>query len=559
MRYQGLAASIFCVFALLAIASATKYDYIVAGAGTAGCVVAARLSENPNVKVLLVTNGEDQTGKPENQLPLVKPIVSPVPTDYIRFADYTLSTEGPNYGANGRKSSVVLRPRLFGGGSSVNGGAFIRPANSDYDILTNDLGLSHWSVDEINAIWPKIETFHPESGPVPPGHGTTGPINSRAVSPDLFLSLYAASIQNVTGSVSNPDMGLGNIRGSGVTVRPLGGPANVTVTGDYVRQDSWTRYIVPILDRRNLDVVDRATVVSVTEGPSCKKINRNTPCINELTYVRENKVETVRVKRGGEIILSTGSIETPKILMHSGIGNCADLATHGISCVKDIPLMSKRIYEHISFATTHIIPATSPSWPAHIGSLTSTYLSTRPDNRVNIEITATGLPIASLGYHLVITQVVLTVPESYGEIRLKDGDWNTAVNISFNIFGNLSDKQPLLYSYKKIVEAAARTTASGIPMIQTGPASNILPAGATDAQILAWLTDASFSDYHTVATTPMGKCANGSTVDDQLRVCGVDGLRVADNGVMPFPYAAHSTHTGALIIGEQVAHFIKDF
>jgi choline dehydrogenase len=556
MRYQSLTAIV--LLALITFTSATKYDYIIAGAGTAGCVVAARLSEDPKVKVLLITNGEDQTGKPENQLPLIKPIVSPVPTDYIRFADYTLSTEGPNYGATGRKSSIVLRPRLFGGGSSVNGGAFIRPANSDYDILTNDLGLDNWSVADIDAIWPKIETFHPEVGPVPPGHGTTGPINSRAISPDLFLGAYSASIQNVTGSATNLDMGLGEVRGSGITVRPLGGPPNVTITGNFVRQDSWNRYIVPILSRRNFEYIDRATVLSVSEGPGCRVTDRNTPCFNEVTYVRDNQIDTVRVKRGGEIILSTGSIETPKILMHSGIGNCAELVPHGIACVKDIPLMAKRIYEHISFATTHIIPATSPNWSAHMGSLTSTYLSTRADDRVNIEITATGLPIASLGYHLVITQVVLTVPESYGEIRLKDGDWITAVNISFNIFGNLSDKQPLLYSYKKITEAAARTTAGGIPMIQTGPASNILPPGASDAQILAWLTDASFSDYHTVATTPMGKCAEGSTVDDQLRVCGVAGLRVADNGVMPIPYAAHSTHSGALIIGEQVARFIQD-
>lgn len=531
-----------------------SYDYIVVGGGTAGCVAAARLSENPYHRVLLISNGEDQTGRIENQLPLINPIVSPVPTDYIRFADVLMSTEDVTYGASGRKSSIALRPRLLGGGSSVNGGAFIRPDNSDYIRLHDDYGVNHWSVPEIDQIWKRIETFHPETGVANPGHGTTGPIHTRAISPDQILSWYAGSLQNATGTTFNPDMGLGNVAGSGYTVRPLGGPDNATVTGDYVRQDSYTRYIVPALNRSNLHVVDRATVVKVSGDRDCRSRRQRTPCVNTVTYFRDDEMVQVRVKKGGEIVLSAGALETPKILMHSGIGSCQELAAFGIACVKNIPLMAKRIQEHIAFSTIHLVLKISPDWVNHRGSLTSTYTSSRADGLINLELTATGLPVAGAG-HLLINQPVVTRVESYGQITLKDADWLSPVNISFGIFTNDSDRDALLYAFRRVNEAIEATKiACACTILSTS--ATLPPATATDTQVKTWLKDAAVSDYHTVASTPMGSCDQGATVDDELRVCGVTGLRVADNGVMPFAYTAHSTHAGALIIGEQVARFI---
>lgn len=534
------------------------YDYIVVGAGTAGCVAAARLSEDPSVRVLLVSNGEDQTGRIENQLPLIKPIISPVPTDYIRFADVLLSTETPSFGAGqGRKSSIGLRPRLLGGGSSVNGGAFVRPDNSDYVRLQTEFGLNHWSIADINRTWLNIETFHPESGQVAaPGHGINGPINTRAISPDAVLSLYSTALQNVTGSAFNPDMGLGNVAGSGYTVRPLGGLPNATITGDYVRQDSYNRYIVPVLSRRNLRVVDRSTVVQVSSDRDCRSRHQSGPCINTVTYFRDNERYVVKVVRGGEVILAAGALETPKILMQSGIGDCQALAEHDIACVQDIPLMGKRLQEHIAFSTLHIAYTASPNWFQHMGSLTSTYTSSRPDGKINLEITATGYPVSAAA-HVIINQAVVTRVSSFGEIRLKDGDWLSPANVSFGIFTNDTDRDALLYAYRKIGQAfnAARSVAS-YPIMALNTAA---PGdSASDTEIKTWLKDNSVSDYHTVATTPMGQCHLGATLDEQLRVCGVLGLRVADNGAMPFAFTAHSTHSGALIIGEQVAHFIKN-
>ena len=540
---------------LLSQTCAINYDYIVVGAGTAGCVVARRLSDDPRINVLLIGNGIDQTGRVENQLPFITPIVSPVPTDYPRFVDVMLTTEGPSYGASGRKSSVALRPRLLGGGSSVNGGAFIRVSNDDLDRLTNEFGLSNWSPSHIgNVIWPRIEKFIPQSSsPVPPGHGVSGPIESRAIPPDVFLSTYSSALQSVTGSLTNPDMGTGNVRGSGIAVRPLGGSGNVDIFGNYTRQDSYNRYIVPVLHRPNLRIIDRATVLNVDGGVACKSTNRQTPCFNQVTYIRDNVLKSVRVKRGGEVIISAGALESPKILMHSGIGNCDELSLHNVDCVKNIPLMGKRVYDHIAFSTLHIIPAPSPNWSSHMGSLMSTYTSTRNDNRINLEFSSTGLPAPGIG-HIIINQPVLTSPSSFGEIKLKDADWLTPVNITLGIFKNDTDIQHLLHAYKVVRDSATAVTMGGIPMIQVSP--NLAPT-ATDDEILAWMKENAVADYHTVGTTPMGKCADGATVDDKLRVCGVDGLRVADNGIMPFPYSAHSLHTGALIIGEQVAHFIK--
>lgn len=536
------------------------FDYIVVGGGTAGCVAAARLSEDPTKRVLMLSNGEDQTGKIENTLPLIGGPPVPVPSDYVRYADVIMTTEGLTYGASGRKSSIALRPRLLGGGSSLNGGAFVRPDNSDYVRLATEFGLDHWSVAEIDAIWKKIETFIPEGSlPIPAGHGTLGPIQTRAVSPPGLLALYLAALQNVTGSVFNPDMGLGNVAGSGYTVRPLGGYANATSTGDYVRQDSYTKYIVPVLHRSNLVVRDRSTVVQVSGDRDCWDGRQRRPCFNKVTYFRDNEAISVKVKRGGEIILSAGALESAKILMQSGIGNCQELAERGIPCTQSIPYMAKRIREHIAFATSHYVFAPFPDWASHKGAMVSTYTSSRTDGKINLEITAVMIP-GSPTTQALINQAVVTRTDSFGELTLKDADWLSPAKLSFGIFSNDSDRTALLHAVRKINEAINVTRiANNIP-ITAAPSDTPLPAeNAADGDYLAWLKKYSVADYHTTSATPMGQCANGATVDQHLKVCGVSGLRVADNGVMPFAYTAHSTHSGALIIGEQVARFIKDF
>jgi choline dehydrogenase-like flavoprotein len=209
----------------------------------------------------------------------------------------------------------------------------------------------------------------------------------------------------------------------------------------------------------------------------------------------------------------------------------------------------------------YVTPIQSPDWESHIGSIVGAYHSSgRTDGKINIETAFTSFPMqiapGMIG-QAMISMSVLTKPLSFGDLTLREKDWSAPLKVKYGLMKNPLDLPPLVDAFKKSREAMLT---SGIPYLtEITPGFAVVPAGASDAQIGAWILSKVITDYHTVASTPMGLCSEGSTVDENLKVCGISGLRIADNGVFPYPYTAHTTDTGARLIGEQAAFLIRGY
>lgn len=536
------------------------YTHIVVGAGTAGCIVAARLSENPANKVLLLGAGGDTSNSTYSVLPFTAQAANAaVPSDFARYENIIKTIEGANFG---RRSLDAVIAQALGGASAINGGVFMRPACSDYDKLAS-LGITGWSCSHINStIWSLIENYIPwNGGSVPSGHFTSGNTQVRAVPPDMFLSAIMASFANVTDT-SIIDLGVGNVRGTGVYPRPLGDGGNpyASQTGDWVRQSTYTTYIKSIMNSRpNLRVICGALVTRLGRSGSCNPGSRS-PCFNQVTFVYQGVSQVAQVALGGEIVLSAGALGTPKILVHSGVGDCDYLRTLGIDCVYNNTGIGQAFSNHLLLGQLWVVPM-APDYSSHIGSICASYISVgRTDGVINMEIAyASDLYVAAPGveYQLVVMEHEYTQPWSTGTLALQEADFNAPVNVSLGVFDNAADLAPFIESYKLARQAMAQ---SGIPAeeISLSGKPNIPPVGATDAEIGTYIMGALGDDYHYVATTRMGLCSQGAAVDDQACLCGVSGVRIADNGIFPFPYSGHTTHPGAMIIGEQVAWLMKN-
>lgn len=564
-----------CIIALvLACATAEeaghKYDVIVLGAGTAGCAIAARISENPDISVLLIGEGEDQSGTLEplaperqvaryNAIPLINPSDSVgIPTDVVQFAEKMMSIEGPGVG---RKSGIVVRPDNFDGASGVNGGAFVFPPDEEYTRLSS-LGITGWNVSDIIPLRKKIETFKPwGGGPVPAGHGTSGPIETRTPTPEVFLSIFMDSIMNVTGSTFNPDTGLGNINGTGYYVRPLGGNEASTVNGNYTRQGSCVRYLYPHRHRTNLRIETRAKVQNVGRKGSCRS-NGKAACVNTVTYLQDGVTHTESIKKDGRIILSAGALESPKILMYSGIGDCAELAQFNIPCVYNSVNVGKKIYDHImSVPLFFSTGAASPDWPLHRGAIVSTYLTLNTTvDAINAQISYTSYPAAS-GAQVILVTNTLTQPRSYGKLTPRTPDYGSQINITFGLMEDPSDMDAHVEMFLLVRKAAARLNLFEVIPSQfaLAPGASFIPPTASRAAIAAAQVQYIKADYHTTGSAKMGLCSNGAVVDSKLEVCEVANLMVVDQSVWPFPYYGHTTHPGVLIIAERGAEFVLQY
>ena len=554
------------------------YDYIIVGAGTAGCVLAGRLSANPNVNVLLIGAGHDTSGDPQTALPLLHPNAN-LPSDYSRQENFIKTIEGPGMA---RASLDAVWAQALGGASAINGGVFVRVADLDWDKVAAVTQDARWGRSRMGQVYTTyVEHFLDfAGGPTPAGHGTSGSTIVRAVPPDQFLALVMAAFQNATGTAWNLDLDLGNVNGTGIVTRPLGGDgtANVTATGNYQRQSTYSTYIAPyVATRRNLKVVDNALVTRVDGSNACAPATRGQPCFNQVTYVRQGVSTVVQVARGGEIVLSAGALQSPKILMQSGIGDCDYLATLDIECVYNNTGVGANFYDHFLLGQLYFSPLPSADWAQHVGSIVGTYYSLgRDDGVINMELAASEQPLAlapGVTGTLFVIEHEYTQPYSTGVLALQEADYNAPVNVSLGALSDPRDVAIIAQSYQIVrnamdevratMEAAvgpavvAALAAQGLTVLQETSLPrkpNIPVVGASAATLQAYVQGALGDDYHYVATTRMGVCgAPGVVVDASLRVCGVSNLRVVDNGVMPFAYSGHTTHTGAMTIAENAA------
>jgi choline dehydrogenase-like flavoprotein len=525
------------------------YDYVVIGGGSAGCVLAARLSEDPQVRVaLLEAGGTDSSAL--IHCPAGLALMSK--TKGINWSFQTV----PQPGLNGRRG-YQPRGKVLGGSSSINAMIYIRGQRQDYDGWAAE-GNPGWSFDEV------LQWFRKAEGNLRGGdalHGADGPLSVqdlRCPNP-LAERFIQAGVQ--AGLPLNPDF-------NGPSQDGVGWYQATHRNGE--RCSTAKAYLVPALCRPNLEVITGAQVTRIRfDGRRASGVD----------YLRNGGQQSLQVR--GEVLLSAGALQSPQILMTSGVGPGAQLQQHGIAVLHDLPGVGQHLHDHVDVVQVVDTPNSTESFGLSLPAAWRTLgdigewrrqrtgrLTTNFAEAGGFFRSQPGESVADIQLHFVIGKLVnhgrktvfghgyschvcLLHPKSRGSVTLASADPLAAPRIDPAFLADPDDLARMVRGFQRMRQILAQPALASL-----GGRELAASAGAqTEAQIIDFIRNHADTIYH-----PVGSCRMGpgplDVVDAELQVHGLQGLRVVDASIMP-RIVGGNTNAPTIMIAEKAADLVR--
>lgn len=504
------------------------YDDIIVGGGSAGIALASRLSEDPARQVLLIEAGPDAGGPTEDDRL----------TDQMKFAS-TLTHWGIDATYVPGTAMNYPQGRTMGGGSAVNGAFAVRGLPDDYERWATAAG-DEWSWPQMLRVLCRLEADRDFAGE---WHGTQGPVPIQRWTRAELLPAQQAFVGAVTGHGISWVDDFNQPGASGVGVIPMN-------RQDGLRMSTALAYLPTARSRPNL------TIVAGTE------VSRVIIASGRATGVECQRGNEVWREEGNRVVLTAGALQSPTILLRSGIGPSGHLAEHGIDCLVDLPGVGANLVDHAGTAV-FLIPKERLAPPdarvCQVGARYTSSTGAADDMWLSMwgtwELDSFPEMQAALGGVPTISSLVVGVhdPASRGTVRLRSSDPTVRPAVDFAMLSDSSDLERLIEGMRLAIDLATSSAfADGYERMGL-----LQPSAADDRDALeGYIRSTVGGWFHAAGTCRMGiDPADGAVVDAQLRVHGVDGLHVADASIMPTVVRA-PTNLSAIAIGERAAELL---
>ncbi|MGA5267505.1 GMC family oxidoreductase [Streptomyces lydicamycinicus] len=511
------------------------YDYIIVGAGSAGCVLAARLTEDEHTRVLLIEAGPADDAQ-EIHVPAAFSKLFQTKYDWSYLSDCEPGLDG--------RRRFLPRGRMLGGSSSMNAMIYIRGNRRDYDAWAA-AGAEQWGWDDVFPYFLRAEDFRGESSP---WHGTGGPLTvSEGRSQHPLMTAYVAAAQEAghpyTDDFNGPEQdGVGHYH---LTQR------------DGMRCSTAVAYLRPALDRPNLEVLT---------GAQCTRV-----------LFDGDRATGVELERGGEllqrhaereVVLAAGAYNSPQLLMLSGIGVGDELMAHGITPRVELPV-GENLQDHAHIGllyltdTESLLTAQTPDnvrmletegrgpLSSNVGEVGGFHRTREGLDAPDVQVHATPVMFHEEGIspvtdHAFMFGAALLAPTSRGKVSLRSAIPSAKPHILHNYLATEEDRATAVRALRLLLDIAEQ------PSLRKHRRADFrVPRSTDDAGLLEFARRELHTLYH-----PASTCAIGPVVDSRLQVHGVSGLRVVDASVMP-TVVRGNTNAPTIMIAEKAADLIR--